>query len=71
MRREHAVGEQIAKLRLGPTADDEPGDEMQVGARVDVVRNAGGDDREDMSGALPAFIEPRKEPILTAMESSP
>jgi len=44
---------------------------MQVGARVDVVRNAGGDDREDMSGALPAFIEPRKEPILTAMESSP
>ena len=31
---------------------------MQVGARVDVVRDAGGNDRQDVPRALGAIVEP-------------
>ena len=37
---------------------------MKVRAWVDVVCNARRDDRQDIGGALGAFVEPRGEPIL-------
>ncbi len=44
--------------------------EVQVGARIDIVRDAGGDDAEDGRGALAADIAPREEPIF-ATETKP
>src|ERR1700678_431869 len=70
MRREHAVRQEITQLRLGPTADDEPRNEMQVGAWVDVVSNARSNDREDMGGALTPLIEPREEPVFSAQDKA-
>jgi hypothetical protein len=43
---------------------DELGHEMQVGARVDVVRDACGDDPAD-ARALAALIEPGEGPIFS------
>ena len=63
VRGEHAVGQQLAQLRLRPAVHDELRDEMQVGARVDVVRDAGADDRQDRRGALAAEVEPGEEPV--------
>jgi len=63
MRGEDAIGKEVANVRLRPSVDDESRDEMQVGARVDVVRNGGRDDREDVRGALSAVVEPGEEPV--------
>lgn len=43
---------------------------MQISARVDVVRNAGGDDSKDCGGALAAPVEPGKEPVLSAQDEA-
>lgn len=52
------IGEQFAELGLRPATDDEAGDEMQIGTRVNVVRDASRDDQEDGRGALAADVEP-------------
>jgi hypothetical protein len=61
---EHSVWQEVAQPALRPTMDNELGHEMQVRARVDVVRDAGGDDGEDGAGALTAEVEPGEEPIF-------
>ena len=38
------IREQLAEHFLWPTVHDELGDEVQVGARVEIVRDAGGND---------------------------
>jgi len=58
VRDEYSIREQVPQLRVGPALDDEPSDEMKVGAWVDVVGDAGGDDGEDGRGALAADVEP-------------
>src|ERR1700733_3881307 len=68
MRDEHSIGEEVAQAALRPAMHNEHGHEMQVRARVDVVRDAGGDDGEDGSGALTAEVEPGKEPIFPAQD---
>lgn len=70
VRIEDAIGEQLTKPLLRPALNDEARDEMEVGARVDVVSDACGDDREDGGGALAAEVEPREEPIF-ATEDQP
>jgi hypothetical protein len=65
MLREHSVWQQVTQLRLRPSVHNAVNDQVQVGARVDVVRDACGDDREDIARALGAFVEPREEPIAT------
>ena len=44
---------------------DAVNDAMQIGSRVDVVRDARGDDGQDIAGTLCAFVEPCEEPIAT------
>lgn len=66
----HSVRQKVTKLGLGPSVHDAMNDEMQVGAWVDVVRDARGDDRQDMAGALAALVEPGKEPIATAQDQT-
>ncbi len=68
---EDAIGQEVAQLRLRPIVNDELGDQVQVGARIDVVRDASGDDGEDGCGALSAEVEPGEEPIPGVMGSSP
>ncbi len=63
-------GSSSRSSEFGPALDDELGDEVEVGARVDVVRDAGGDDGEDRGGALAADVEPGEEPVL-ATEDEP
>jgi hypothetical protein len=60
VRGEHSVGQQVTKLRLGPSVDDAVNDAVQISARVDVVRDARGDDRQDIARAAAAFVEPRE-----------
>jgi hypothetical protein len=65
---EHAVGQQIAQLGPGPAPHDELRDEMEVGAGVDVVRDAGADDRQYGGGTLAAEIEPGEEPVASSQD---
>jgi hypothetical protein len=67
---EHPIGQELSQLRLRPALHDELRDLVQVRARVDVVRNAGADDRQDRSGALTAEIQPREEPIPSSQDQS-
>jgi hypothetical protein len=62
---EHSVRQEVTELGVGPSVHDAVNDSVQIGARVDVVRDARGDDRQDIAGALAAFVEPCKEPIAT------
>lgn len=55
---EHAVRQEAAELSLRPSVHDGVNDLVQVRARIDVVRDAGCDDREDVAGALAAVVEP-------------
>jgi hypothetical protein len=41
---EHSFGQELAELGAGPSMDDVVNDLVQAPARVDVVRDAGGDD---------------------------
>ena len=59
-----SIGEQVSELGLGPSVDDEPGDEVEIGSRVDVVCDAGSDDGQDVGGALAAEVLPGKEPVF-------
>lgn len=69
--REHdPIGQQVAELGVRPALNDESGDQVQVGARVDVMRDAGGDDGEDGSGAFAADVEPGEEPVLAAEDEA-
>ena len=61
-----AVGQELAKAGLRPAVDDELRDGVQVGARVDLLRDAGAEDREDRRGALAAEIALDEEPVLPA-----
>jgi hypothetical protein len=58
-------GRRSRSFAWGPSVHDAMNDEMQVGARVDVVRDARRDDGQDIAGALSPFIEPSEEPIAT------
>lgn len=71
MAREHAIGQKVAQLRLRPAWHDELRDDVQVRARVDVVRDAGRDDREDVCGPLAADVERGEEPVASAEHQSP
>jgi hypothetical protein len=42
---------------------------MEIGTRVDVVLDAGRDDRQDGGGALAADVEPGEQPVLAFMRS--
>jgi hypothetical protein len=55
---EHAVRKKLADFLLRPPVDDGVNDLVQVRAGVDVVRDAGRDDGEDVGGAMAAFVEP-------------
>jgi hypothetical protein len=44
---------------------------MEVGARVDVVRDAGGDDGENVRRALSTFIEPGEKPVASPEDKPP
>jgi hypothetical protein len=61
---EHAIGQEVAELFLRESVHDELGHEVQVGARIDLMSDAGGDDAKDGSGALAANVEPGEEPIV-------
>jgi hypothetical protein len=50
---EHAVGQEVAELVVGPAMHDAMNDLVQVRARVDVVRYARRDDRENVASASP------------------
>jgi hypothetical protein len=65
MVRENSVGQQVTDLGLRPSVHNAVDDAVQVGARVEVVRDARGDNRQDIAGTLAAFIEPREEPVAT------
>jgi hypothetical protein len=56
----HAIRQKVTKLGLWPAVHDAVNDPVQIGARVDVVSDAGGDDRQDIACTLPAFVEPRE-----------
>jgi hypothetical protein len=58
MRSEHSIGQEV----LRPTF--ELGHQVEIGTRVDVMRNASRNDREDGGGALGAEVEPREQPIM-------
>jgi hypothetical protein len=66
---EHSVGQEVAQPALRPTVHNEVGHEMQVCARVDVVRDTGGDGGQDIAGAYATLVEPCEEPILSIMPS--
>ena len=65
------IGQELAELPLRPAADDEARDQMEVCARVDVVRDAGRDDRQDRGGALATDVEPGEQPVLAADDQPP
>ena len=60
---EHAIGQEIAEIFLREAVHDELGHEVQIGARIDLVSDAGGDDAEDSCGALATDVAPGEEPI--------
>src|SRR5450432_1549487 len=45
-------------------------DTVQIRTRIDVMRDARREDRQDVAGTRAAFVEPRKEPVL-ASENQP
>jgi hypothetical protein len=60
---EHTIRQKVTELGLGPPVHDAVDDAVQVGARVDVVRDARGDNRQDIACALAAFVDPGEEPM--------
>jgi len=62
-----AIGQKVAQLRLRPAVDDELGDQVKIGARIDVVRDASGDDAQDGSGAFATEIEPGERRLDVAV----
>src|SRR6185312_8212843 len=70
MRVEHAIGQEVAKLRLWPSVHNAVNDAMEIGARVDVVGDTRRDDRQDVAGPLAALIEPCEQPIFAAQDQA-
>ena len=54
----------VPGLRLRPSVHDAVNNLVQVRARVDVVRDARRDDRQDVRGTFAAFVEPCEQPVL-------
>jgi hypothetical protein len=63
MRSKHSVRQKVTKFGVRPSMHDALNDAMQVGTRVDVMCDAGGDDGQDIAGALASFVKPCEEPI--------
>ena len=57
---ENSIGQELAKIPLRPAIYDELSHEVQVGARIDIVSDAGGDDAEDGCGASAARPHPAR-----------
>lgn len=70
MRREHAIGEQVAELVLRPSVHDAMNDLVQVCAWIDVVGDARRDNRKNVRSALSAVIEPCEKLIFSSMRRS-
>src|SRR5580658_3313800 len=51
--------------------DNAVNDAVEIRARVDLVGDAGRDDREDVARARAASVEPREEPIFAAQNEPP
>ncbi len=66
LEREDAIGEELVEAGVSPTVDDELGDGVEVGARIDVVRDARRDDGEDARGTHRALVAPGEEPVFSA-----
>jgi hypothetical protein len=66
MRGDDPIGQELAQLSLRPAAHEQPRHQVEVGARVDVVGDAGCDDRQGGRGALAADVEPGEQPVLAA-----
>ncbi len=71
MRGEHAIGQEVAELRLGPAVHNAVNDAMKIGAWVDVVRDARRHDRQDVARPHAAFIEPCEQPIFATEHQAP
>jgi hypothetical protein len=65
-----AVGQKLTELGLRPPVHNAVNDLVEVRPRVDVVRDACRDDREDVAAPFAALVEPGEEPIL-ATEDQP
>jgi hypothetical protein len=57
MRDEHAIGQEVSKLRLRPSVDKGMDNGVQVGAWIDVVRDAGAGSRDRQQGIIPSRPE--------------
>jgi hypothetical protein len=68
VREQDLVGEQVAKPAVRPALDEEARDQVQIGARVDVVRDAGRDHGEDIGGAFAIDVKPGEERVLAAQD---
>lgn len=68
---EHAVRQQVAQARLRPAIDDASDDEMEVGARIHIVRDRRCDHGEDLRRTMTALIAPREEPVFAAENKAP
>ena len=62
-----SIGQEIARACLRPAVDDELRHEMEVSARIDLMGNTRGDDRQDCGGPLTADVAtpPWKAMMLT------
>jgi len=65
------VGQELADPSAGKSVDDELRDDVQVGAWIDPMRDAGAEDGQDHGRPLAAEIAVREEPVFPVMESSP
>jgi hypothetical protein len=70
MRSEHAIGQELAELFLGPPVHNAVNDLVQIRSRVDVVGNASGEDGEDGGSPFSTVVAPCKEPVASAEDKS-
>jgi len=61
---DETIGQEVAKLALGPAL----GGEVQIGARIHAVCDAGADDGENVGRTLAAEIFPGKKPVTTTKD---
>src|SRR3984957_1902951 len=71
MERADLIGKQLADARLWPAMDDQLCHHVQIGARVDPVRDAGADEGEDRGRALAAEVAVGEEPVLSSEDQRP
>ena len=64
MKQANPVWQQIAEAIVRKAVDDELRHDMQIGARVDPMGNAGAQDRENGGRTLATEIAVREEPVL-------